>query len=87
VEIRRRDRGADAAFAPQIVDRHDAFRLRVGERPEQDRVHHAEDRGVRTDSERQRTDGQQRERRLTAQRAGGVAKILQNGVHVCPPDW
>ena len=52
----------------------------AGERPQQQRVHEAEDRRVRADPERQRRDGDQRERRVLEQHAESEPEVLHHFV-------
>jgi hypothetical protein len=67
--------------------RHDAAGGRVGDRdelggrahrqrPEEQRVHHAEERGVGADPERERDDGDRGQALVTGQRAHAVEQIL-----------
>ena len=56
--------------------------LREGQRPEQQRVHQAEDRGVGADADGEDQDGDEREAGVAAQRAEGVAQVVQERVHV-----
>ena len=48
----------------------------VGQRLEQDGVEHAEDRGIRTDAQRERQDGDDRESRIAAEHARAVSRVL-----------
>ena len=50
--------------------------LRIRERSQQDRVDHAEDRGVRADPEREGEDGDESEARRFAQLAESEAKVI-----------
>jgi len=51
--------------------------LIIGQRPEQHRIHHAEDRGVRSNTQRQREHRSCGEARSAQHRAQAVAQILQ----------
>ncbi len=52
------------------------LRLRVRKRPQQHRVHHAEDRRARADAERNREDGGEGERRMVAQGSDGEGEVF-----------
>jgi hypothetical protein len=58
------------------------FRVIVGQRLEDDRVHHREDRRVRANAERQRQQGDQSKARRTGEAAQAVAEnsvaLVQN---------
>ena len=60
-----------------------AIGLRISERSEDHRVDHGKDRGVGTDAERQREDGDNCEAWRAQQIAYGVARVPQQGVHDC----
>src|SRR5205809_3784562 len=53
----------------------------VRRRPEQQRVHHAEDRGVGADPEREADDRRGDERGAARERPEGVAEVGEQGVH------
>ena len=55
--------------------------MRVGQRPEQDRMHHRHDRGGGADSQGQREHRQRGEARRLRQLAQGVAKVGLEGAH------
>ena len=62
VEVGRRDGGrAEPGFRPQVPHSDDAVRALERQRPQDDRVHDAEDRGGGSDPQRQRDDGGERE--------------------------
>src|SRR5262249_2176724 len=58
-----------------------AFGLRVGQRSQQDRVDHREDRGVGADPERERRDRHDRESRRAAQRPCREANVARELFH------
>jgi len=76
VIVGARHGAAATGLLPLVGERDDAVGVGIIERTQQHGVDGAENRGVRADPERQRANRQQRERGLTAQRAGGIAKIL-----------
>ena len=47
--------------AGTLADVNEPILFTVGQRPQKDAAHHAEDRGVRADTERQRDDDRERE--------------------------
>jgi hypothetical protein len=51
-------------------DQHEAVRIRIGQRPQDDAIHGAEDGRVRADPERERDDGDERETGLATERTG-----------------
>ena len=55
-----------------------------GKRPQQQRVRDAEDRRVGTDAERERRDGDGRERRLRREDAKSVTEVMPPGFHDSP---
>ena len=59
-----------------IGDRDELSGRADGQRPEEQRVHHAEERGVGADSERERDDGDRGQALVTDQRAHAVEQIL-----------
>jgi hypothetical protein len=67
--------GDARVFGAPVQDRQ-RFRILDRQRPEQDRIHEAVDRGVRTDAERQREHGKAGERPVVQHRAHGVPHIL-----------
>src|SRR6266581_2854150 len=56
---------------------HQSCRILVRQRPQQNRINHTENRGVRANSERKRQDGYRGETGILAQRARTVAYVLQ----------
>ena len=56
--IRQRDR-IILSRPGRFVQNHDPVGIRIRQRPEQDGIDDAEDRGVRADAERERQDGNQ----------------------------
>ena len=68
-----------AQLAP---DQHEPLGVDVRQRPQQDRVHHAENRRARADAERDRRDSDRREAGILPQHSGGVAEILEEVVHM-----
>ena len=73
--IRVRDRDA-RLFRLRLGHDHESVGLGIRERPEQDRVDHAEDGGVRADAEREGENGDEGEARRFAQLAKSEAKII-----------
>ena len=61
---------------PRAPDLHEAIRLRKRHRHDQDRIDHAEHRSAGADAERERQNGERREQRALAQRAGAVPEVL-----------
>src|SRR5204862_5551365 len=66
----------DAGAAIAMLELDEPVRLRIGQRPQQRRVDHREDRDVGADAERQREDRGEREARLANQEAERVAEIV-----------
>ena len=84
---RRRERvaGRRRALARQaaaVFDEDQPVGVRERQRPEQQRVHQAEDRGVGADADGEDQDGDDGEAGVAAQRAEGVAQVVQERVHV-----
>ena len=63
----------------------EAIGIRVGKRFQQERVDHAEDRGVRADPDRQRGDDHEGDARASSQGANGVADVLHESRHESEP--
>ena len=61
-----------------------AIRIGHRQRPQQHRVHHAEDRRVRADAKRQRQNRRERQIRGSAQRANPESQIAQQLVQPHP---
>ncbi len=80
VELGRR-RPLSRSLGRGVDEHHQAARIRVGERPQQDGVHDREDRRIRADAERQRGDGGEGERRAVPRRPKRVPQILKECVH------
>ena len=82
-DIGRRHLSARAAtgfiFAP---DEDDRFRITVRQRFEQDRIDDAEHRRVRTDTERERNNGDRGEAGALEKHPGAEANILKQRVHI-----
>jgi hypothetical protein len=57
------------------IDQHQPLGMRVRQRPQQQRVGHAENRRVRADAQRQRDDGHQGEARALREHPDGVAEV------------
>ena len=66
----------DSSFRIRAGDAHQLLGMRIGERPQKDAVHQAEDGGVRANTERQREDGDRRKSRIAPQQACAVAQVL-----------
>ena len=62
-------------------DDHQPVGLRVGQRLEQHRVDHAENGGACADTERERYERGDRERRIFAQRANAESEVAQPSTH------
>ena len=60
-----------------LGDDHDPIRFRIGQRLEQDRVDHAENRGVRADPERERENGDEGEAGRLQQLPDGISDLLK----------
>src|SRR4029077_7968400 len=61
---------------PHFRYQHKLFRIFQRERPQYERIHQAEDCGVRADAERQGEDGHQRESRVLAEHPRAEAQVL-----------
>jgi hypothetical protein len=64
-------------------DEEEPFRLRIWQRLQQHAVDHAEDRAVRTNTQRERQDGDRGIRRTLPEAAEGMNQVLAEGVHRC----
>ncbi len=64
-----------------VVDVKQRPGIRVRQRPQEHRVHHAEDRRVGADAERERKDGGDGEGRLPEERSRAVFEVLPEGLH------
>ncbi len=64
-----------------FADDHDALRLGIGHRAEQECVHHREDRGVPTDGQGERDHRQTRDHPALSERAQREAQILNQRRH------
>jgi hypothetical protein len=64
-----------------VLDRHQAVRLGVAQRPEQHRIDGAEDGGVGPDAEGEREHDDQGESGTLEQAADAVPEVLQQGIH------
>src|SRR5262245_14711972 len=69
------------------ADVDDAAGFQNGQRAQEQRVGQAENRGVGTNSQRQRYDGDQREPRILDQYADGEAQVLDDGWHWLSLHW
>ena len=68
----------------EISDPHQALRVVKGQRAQQERVHHAEERGTGADAQSHNEDGEGGEARIAAQRAKTVAQVFREAVrHTC----
>ncbi len=77
--VRRRDGGA------AVMQQSDqAVGVAIVERVEEDGIHHAEDRGIGADAEREREDGEESEARRPQQGARTIAKILGEILQATP---
>ncbi len=76
-----RDPVAGALARMRLPQRHQLPGVGVGQRPQQDRVGDAEDRGAGTDPESQRRDGCRGDRRVAPQQAEAELKIVGEGLH------
>ena len=63
------------------VDPHHRFRVRDRERPQEERIRHAEDRGIHPDAQRQHRTRNRREPGRPAQRPTPIAHVLQKAAH------
>jgi hypothetical protein len=70
---------------PGTIHVHHPLGIGERERPEEDRVHYAEDRAVRADPERQRHDDDRRKLGRFEQRPEGINQILAECVHAIHP--
>ena len=66
------------------ADRHEALRIRIGERVEDEPVEHAVDQAVATDREPEREHGNGREPRPAGELAERVPQVLNERVHLGP---
>ncbi len=76
-EVRRRKRRVLRAVGIEHLQVVQAIGVAVGQRFEQHAVHHAEDRAVGADAERERDQRRGGKRRRAAQHAEGVADVLR----------
>src|SRR5262249_34860559 len=60
---------------------HELIWISVWQRAKQHGIHHAEDRGVRTDSQRERKYGRGRETGTLQEHAYSVSQVLKESVH------
>ena len=72
----------DGPVSVRPVDQ--ALGLLERERPQEDRIHHAEYGGVGPDAQGQRGHGHQREARRAPEAAQGIGEVLAQGVHARP---
>ena len=64
------------------ADGYDSVGSRIGQRFQQDRVHHAEDRGGGANAERERKQGDEREGRVSRKDAETILKVLNQVAHL-----
>ncbi len=67
--------------APLFLQQHDPLWLLHGKRPQQHRIHHAEDGSVGADAQREREDGNHGKRRALAEQAPTVANVVEESGH------
>ncbi|HUF67829.1 MAG TPA: hypothetical protein VMM79_04185 [Longimicrobiales bacterium] len=84
--VGRRDRAVAAAFAVGLPHLNQPIRGRVRQRSQEHGVHHAEDRRVRADAERERDDGDGRHTGMPGQTSAGEAQVVPDLVHFRPPN-
>ena len=84
LEVLGRRHRARLAISGTGAQHPELLRLRVSERPQDRGVHHGEHRRVRADPERDRQHRDGREPRALAQRAPGVADVLDGLVEPAP---
>src|SRR5579862_6315510 len=65
-----------------IPDHHQAIGAGIGQRPQQERIGHAENRGHRPDAQRQRQNRRDKKSRRPPKTTQSVAKISQHGSHL-----
>ncbi len=65
------------AFASALPHHHDSARLGIGQRPKQNRIHRAEDRRARSDTERQHGRGHDGEAGILLPLPQAIANIVQ----------
>ena len=75
------DRDSTVAALPRLLQQHHPLRVGHGERPEENGVDDAEDRGVRPNTHRQGENGDDRKCGGLAQDAGTITEILNPGMH------
>ena len=83
-EVCGRDLNAPALWA-QLLNRDDALRVRVCQRPQEHGVDDGEDCRVRTDPERQRQHGDESKPRIAAHRPEPVTHVLKQRPHKLTP--
>jgi hypothetical protein len=71
----------ERASTIDLRDRHELIGIRIGERPKQNGVHDAENRGGRTDAERERENRHEREARLANEQSKCVAQVPKKAIH------
>jgi len=69
-----------------VQDHGQAVRILIRQGTQQDGVHHAEDRGVGTDTQGERDDSDSGEARPLSQHAESVANVLKPTLHEVSPD-
>ena len=87
VEVRRRDRSVQAAFArPLLAERHHIARRGIRQRPPEHGVDDAEDRGVGADAEREGNECDERKGRLPPQHPRAKDNVLPKSIpHTLEP--
>ncbi len=81
-DIEFRDRSAGAGtLRRRVQEHHDAVRIGVSQRLEQDRVHDGEDRCIRSDSEGERGHGSDCEAGALQEHPNGVLEVFEEGFH------
>jgi hypothetical protein len=74
--------GAGLRVRGDLRNRDQAVRVAEGQRPQEDRIHHAEDRGRRPDAESQGEDGDGAESWVLNDPPQPVADVLKEGPHL-----
>src|ERR1041385_6776407 len=74
-----------AALSPLLDNAHKLLRIAKRQRAQKNRIHHTKHSNVRTDAEHQNQNCDQREHRVTAHGAEGVAKVEPENVEALKP--
>src|SRR5580704_2150006 len=71
----------------RLTELHDALRMNVRQRAQQNPIHHTENRRISPDAERERNQRNRREPGVLTLHSQGVAYVLQDGSHKTPHSY